>query len=40
VQRLRLGEGFRVDGSAAVMSELRRLLGPGAVRQVAEPVGV
>ena len=31
-QRLRLGEEFSVDGSAALLSELRHLLGPGAVR--------
>jgi len=35
-QRLRLGESFCVDGSAAFKSEVRRLLGPGAVR---EPAG-
>ena len=40
-QRLRLGEEFSVDGSAALLSELRHLLGPGAVRDAAnEPVRV
>jgi DNA polymerase-3 subunit alpha len=40
-QRLRLGGEFRVDGSSALLSELRRLLGPAAVRLVAEePAGV
>ena len=40
-QRLRLGEEFAVDGSSALFSELRRLLGPGAVREGApEPAGV
>jgi DNA polymerase-3 subunit alpha len=40
-QRLRLGESFCVDGSAAFLSEVRRLLGPGAVRQhTGEPAGV
>jgi DNA polymerase-3 subunit alpha len=34
-RRLRLGEEFRVDGSAALLSELRRLLGPASVRLVA-----
>ncbi len=39
--RLRLGEEFRVDGSAALLSELRRLLGPSSVRLVAgEPATV
>ena len=32
VTRLRLGEDFRVDGSAALLSELRRLVGWHAVR--------
>jgi DNA polymerase-3 subunit alpha len=40
-QRLRLGEEFSVDGSAALLSELRHLLGPGAVRDAAHvPVRV
>jgi DNA polymerase-3 subunit alpha len=40
-QRLRLGEQFGVDGSASLLSELRRLLGPGAVRAGApEPARV
>jgi len=40
-QRLRLGDGFCVDGSAAFLSEVRRLLGPGAVRApAAQPAGV
>ena len=40
-RRLRLGEEFRVDGSAALLSELRRLLGPTSVRLVAgEPAPV
>jgi hypothetical protein len=40
-QRLRLGEEFAVDGSAALLSELRRLLGPGAVREsTRDPVRV
>jgi DNA polymerase-3 subunit alpha len=40
-QRLRLGEEFAVDGSAGLYSELRRLLGPGAVREGApEPARV
>jgi len=30
--RLRLAEEYRVDGSSALLGELRRLLGPGAVR--------
>jgi len=29
---LRLGEGYRVDGSVGLLSELRSLLGPEAVR--------
>lgn len=33
-RRLRLGEDFRVDGSLALESELRRLLGAGAVSRV------
>jgi DNA polymerase-3 subunit alpha len=36
--RLRLGAEFRVDGSAALLSELRRLLGHASVRLVQEPV--
>jgi ubiquinone biosynthesis protein UbiJ len=32
VTRLRLGDDFRVDGSAALLSELRRLVGRQAVR--------
>jgi DNA polymerase-3 subunit alpha len=40
-QRLRLGQEFSVDGSAALLSELRHLLGPGAVRDGAhDPVRV
>jgi DNA polymerase-3 subunit alpha len=40
-QRLRLGQEFSVDGSSALYSELRRLLGPGAVREGApEPAHV
>jgi DNA polymerase-3 subunit alpha len=40
-QRLRLGQEFSVDGSAALLSELRHLLGPGAVRDAANaPVRV
>ena len=35
--RVRLGEGFRVDGSTGLLAELRALLGPGAVRLVSEP---
>jgi DNA polymerase-3 subunit alpha len=31
-QTLRLGEGYRVDGSMGLLSELRSLLGPEAVR--------
>jgi hypothetical protein len=31
-QRLRLGGDFGVDGSNALLSELRRLLGPASVR--------
>jgi hypothetical protein len=49
--RLQLGAEFRVDGSAALLSELRRLFGRGSVRLVngdaeegqnapASPVGV
>jgi len=34
--RLRLGEDFCVDGSPALLYELRRLLGPGAVRVAVE----
>jgi DNA polymerase-3 subunit alpha len=34
--RLRLGEEFAVDGSTALLSELRRLLGPTSVRTAAE----
>jgi hypothetical protein len=30
--RLRLAEEYCVDGSPALLAELRRLLGPGAVR--------
>jgi DNA polymerase-3 subunit alpha len=33
-QRLRLGGDFRVDGSPALLSELRRLLGPTSVRLI------
>jgi DNA polymerase-3 subunit alpha len=40
-QRLRLGQEFSVDGSAGLLSELRHLLGPGAVRDAAhDPVRV
>jgi DNA polymerase-3 subunit alpha len=38
-QRLRLGGDFRVDGSDALLSELRRLLGPAAVRLVPAGAG-
>ena len=38
-QRLRLGEDFTVDGSDALLSELRRLLGPASVRLVPAGVG-
>jgi DNA polymerase III subunit alpha len=37
ITRLRLGEGFRVNGSGALLSELERLLGRGAARL--EPAG-
>jgi DNA polymerase-3 subunit alpha len=36
VTRLKLGQDFSVDGSSALQSELRRLLGPRAVRLTAE----
>jgi DNA polymerase-3 subunit alpha len=36
VTRLRLGQDYRVDGSPALLSELGRLLGPGAVRLAVE----
>ena len=36
VQRIRLGEEYHVDGSQALLSELRRLLGPASVRVVQE----
>jgi DNA polymerase-3 subunit alpha len=36
VTRLRLGDDFCVDGSAALLSELRRLVGRSAVRQAQE----
>jgi DNA polymerase-3 subunit alpha len=35
--RLRLAEEYRVDGSSALLSELRRVLGPQAVRSRVEP---
>ena len=40
VRQLRLGEGYRVDPTAALLSELRLLLGPGAVHEEEfEPAG-
>jgi DNA polymerase-3 subunit alpha len=36
--RLRLGEGYRVDGSPALLGELGRLLGPDAARLTAESI--
>jgi DNA polymerase-3 subunit alpha len=38
VTRLRLGDGYRVDGCAGLVSELARLLGPDAVRLAVEAV--
>jgi DNA polymerase-3 subunit alpha len=38
VTRLRLGDGYRVDGCAGLLSELARLLGPDAVRLAVEAV--
>jgi hypothetical protein len=34
--RLRIGDGWRVNGSAALLGELRRLFGEQAVRFVVE----
>jgi DNA polymerase-3 subunit alpha len=39
VTPLRLGEGFRVDPSAGLLSELRMLLGPRSVHIEREPAG-
>ena len=33
---LRLSDGYRVDGSAGLLAELRALLGPQAVKTVSE----
>jgi DNA polymerase-3 subunit alpha len=38
-KNLRLGEGYRVDGSGGLMAELRTLLGPEAVNSVALAAG-
>ncbi len=38
-KRLRLGDGYRVDGSEGLLSELRTLLGPQAARRELAPVG-
>jgi DNA polymerase-3 subunit alpha len=38
-KRLRLGDGYRVDGSEGLLSELRTLLGPHAARRDLAPVG-
>jgi hypothetical protein len=37
--RLRLGEEYRVDGSAALLAELTGLLGSGSVRLTVEEIG-
>jgi DNA polymerase-3 subunit alpha len=36
-KRFRLADGYRVDGSAGLLSELRVLLGPEAVRRTVDP---
>ncbi len=36
--RVRLSDDFRVDGSPGLLSELRVLFGPDAVRLIPEPV--